>query len=145
MTFLASTINTLSLDTHGHLPLMIGGNIKERTVTVMKEIRDITREDGEQIAKTAIRKNNGKKQVSIRLLRELYRVDNKYWKTGDIDILPKRTELAEAIDSRFWSEIAGIARILTQKRLSVDTFAKCLELLGYEIVEDENDTPFENK
>ena len=77
-----------------------------------------------------------KKQVSIRLLRELYRVDNKYWKTGDTDILPKRTELAEAIDSRFWSEIAGLARIVTQKHFAVDTFAKCLELLGYEIVEE---------
>lgn len=78
-----------------------------------------------------------KKQVSIKLLRELYRVDNKYWKTGDVDILPKRTELAEEIDSEFWSEISSIAKIVTQKRLSVDTFAKCLELLGYEIVEAE--------
>lgn len=78
-----------------------------------------------------------KKQVSIKLLRDLYRVDNKYWKTGDTDILPKRMELAQAIDSEFWSEISSIARIVTQKRLSVDTFAKCLELLGYEIVEGE--------
>lgn len=77
------------------------------------------------------------KQVPIKLLRDLYRVDNKYWKTGDTDILPKRMELAEAIDSEFWSEISSIARIVTQKRLSVDTFAKCLELLGYEIVEEE--------
>lgn len=78
-----------------------------------------------------------KKQVSIKLLRELYRVDNKYWKTGDTDILPKRRKLAKAIDSKFWGEIGGIARIVTQKCLSVDTFAKCLELLGYEIVEGE--------
>lgn len=78
-----------------------------------------------------------KKQVSIKLLRELYRVDNKYWKTGDIDILPKRNGLAEAIDSRFWSEICSIASIVTQKHLPVDTFAKCLDLLGYEIVEGE--------
>lgn len=77
------------------------------------------------------------KQVPIKLLRDLYRVDNKYWKTGDTDILPKRMELAKAIDSEFWSEISSIARIVTQKRLSVDTFAKCLELLGYEIVEGE--------
>lgn len=78
-----------------------------------------------------------KKQVSIKLLRELYRVDNKYWKTGDTDILPKRMELAKAIDSEFWSEISSITRIVTQKHFSVDTFAKCLELLGYEIVEEE--------
>lgn len=78
-----------------------------------------------------------KKQVSIKLLRELYRVDNKYWKTGDVDILPKCHELAEAIDSIFWCEIKSIASIVTRKRLSVDTFAKCLEVLGYEIVEGE--------
>lgn len=78
-----------------------------------------------------------KKQVSIKLLRELYRVDNKYWKTGDVDILPKCIELAKAIDSKFWCEIKSIACIVTRKHFSVDTFAKCLELLGYEIVEVE--------
>lgn len=78
-----------------------------------------------------------KKQVSIKLLRELYRVENKYWKTGDTDILPKVNEYAEAIDSIFWCDISSIASIVTRKRLSVDTFAKCLELLGYEIAEGE--------
>lgn len=76
-----------------------------------------------------------KKQVSIKLLRKLYRVENKYWKTGDVDILPKCNDLAKAIDSIFWCEIRLIASIVTQKHLPVDTFAKCLELLGYEIVE----------
>ncbi len=82
-----------------------------------------------------------KKQVSIKLLSELYRVDNKYWKTGDVDILPKRRALAEAIDSRFSCEIADLATIVTQKHLPVDTYAKCLELLGYEITDEEREEP----
>ena len=80
-----------------------------------------------------------KRQVSIKLLRELYRVDNKFWRTGDADILPKRIELAEEVDPNFWCEIAAIARIVTQKHFSVDIFAKCLELLGYEIIKEEKE------
>ena len=80
-----------------------------------------------------------KKQVSIKLVSELYRVDNKYWKTGNVDILPKRIDLAKEIDERFWPEIANLATIVTQKRLSVDTYAKCLELLGYEITDEERE------
>ena len=76
-----------------------------------------------------------KKQVSIKLLRKLYRADNKYWRTGDTDALYKRMDLAKAIDSKFWGDIVSIAHIVTQKHLSVDTFAKCLGLLGYEIAE----------
>ena len=29
------------------------------------------------------------KEVYIKDIRELYRLSNKYWKTGDIDTLPK--------------------------------------------------------
>lgn len=78
-----------------------------------------------------------KRQVSIKLLRELYRVDNKYWKTGDADILPKLSNLAGKIDPNFWCEIESIATIVVRKHLSVDTFIKCLELLGYGIEEEE--------
>lgn len=78
-----------------------------------------------------------KKQVSIKLLRELYRVDNRYWKTGNVDILAKRKEFGKAIDPIFYYEIADLASIVTRKHLSVDTLAKCLELLGYEIMEEE--------
>ena len=70
-------------------------------------------------------------------IRELYRVDNKYWKTGDKDILPKRTELAKSIDDRFWSEVSGIARIVTQKHYPVAKLAEVLRMLGFKLEEGE--------
>lgn len=72
-------------------------------------------------------------------IRELYRVDNKYWKTGDKDILPKRTELAKSIDDRFWSEVSGIARIVTQKHYPVAKLAEVLRMLGFKLEEGEED------
>lgn len=72
-------------------------------------------------------------------IRELYRVDNKYWKTGDKDILPKRTELAKSIDDRFWSEVSGIARIVTQKHYPVAKLAEVLRMLGFKLEEGEEE------
>ena len=77
------------------------------------------------------------KTYSMRTLRELYRVDNKYWKTGDTDILPKRTELSRVIDPKFDYEIAGMARIATQSHLPVQSLADALAALGYVAVNDE--------
>ena len=66
-------------------------------------------------------------------LRELYRVDNKYWKTGDADILPKRTEIAMSISSRFWDKVAGIVSIATRKHLPIQNVIDALKLLGFEM------------
>ena len=74
--------------------------------------------------------------VSAEILRELYRVDNRYWKTGDVDILPKRRELAGLIDKTYYSEVAGIARIITQRRYPVAKLAEVLTLLGYEVEQE---------
>ena len=68
-------------------------------------------------------------------LRELYRVDNKYWKTGDIDILHKRMAVAEQIDEKFWSEILSIASLITRKHMPVNKFVEVLKVLGYEAEE----------
>ena len=65
-------------------------------------------------------------------LRELYRIDNKYWKTGDIDILHKRMAVAQQIDERFWSEISSIASLITRKHMPFNKFVEVLEVLGYE-------------
>lgn len=65
-------------------------------------------------------------------LRELYRVDNKYWKTGDIDILEKRFALAKDIDKKFWSEICSIASIVTRKHLPFNKLVEALRVFGYE-------------
>lgn len=72
-------------------------------------------------------------------LRELYRIDNKYWKTGDVDILPKRTEIAKSISGRFWDKVADVVSIATRKHLPVQNVIDALKLLGFEMdeVEDE--------
>ena len=77
--------------------------------------------------------------IPIKTIRELYRVDNKYWKIGDIDILPKRRELGQKVDEEFYSEICGIARIVTQKHYPVKKLIEVLEMLGYEIEKEEEE------
>ena len=68
-------------------------------------------------------------------LRELYRVDNKYWKTGDIDILHKRMAVAQQIDERFWSEISSIVALITRKHMPFNKLVEALSVLGYEAEE----------
>lgn len=77
--------------------------------------------------------------IKIDTIQELYRVDNKYWKTGDTDILPKRTEVAQSIDKRFWSEVSGIAHIVTQKHYPVAKLAEVLRMLGYNVEGGKNE------
>ena len=64
-------------------------------------------------------------------LRELYRVDNKYWKTGDVDILDKRAGLAREIDKRFWSEILSLTALATKKHLPLKVLVEVMKLYGY--------------
>lgn len=75
----------------------------------------------------------------LKTLRELYRVDNKYWKTGDTDILPKRLDLAKQVDKDFWSEISAITSIATRTHKSVQDLVNALSALGFEIEEVELD------
>lgn len=69
-------------------------------------------------------------------LRELYRVDDKYWRTGDVDILDKRVDLARRVDQRFWSEVSGITSIVTRKHLPISTLVDALKVLGFEMKTD---------
>lgn len=66
-------------------------------------------------------------------LRELYRVDNKYWKTGDTDLLDKRINLAKSIDEKFWCEVASMTAVATRKHLPVQTLVNALKVLGFEM------------
>ena len=68
-------------------------------------------------------------------LRELYRIDNKYWKTGDVDILPKRTQIAMRISDRFWNAVATTVSIATRKHLPIQNVIDALKLLGFEMDE----------
>lgn len=70
-------------------------------------------------------------------LQELYRIDNKYWKTGDADILPKRSEIAMSISSRFWDAVETTVSIATRKHLPIQNVIDALKLLGFEMDEAE--------
>lgn len=70
-------------------------------------------------------------------LRELYRIDNKYWKTGDVDILPKRNQIAMSISNRFWDKVAATVSIATRKHLPIQNVIDALKLLGFEMGESE--------
>lgn len=69
-------------------------------------------------------------------LRELYRVDNKYWKTGDVDILEKRTALAMRIDKKYWDSIASLATFTTRQRLPFNKLVDAMRIMGYEPYEE---------
>ena len=75
-----------------------------------------------------------KRTVSMDLIREMYRIENKYWKTGDVDIIEKMHNTARQIDPKYYSEISGIARIVTQEHRPVYVLADALKALGYEVV-----------
>ena len=68
------------------------------------------------------------KTYKLTTLRELYRVDNKYWKTGDVDILDKRLMLAQEIDSEYWSEIQAITALTTRKHKPFNALVEALRL-----------------
>ena len=68
--------------------------------------------------------------TNIKTLRDLYRVDNKYWKTGDTDYLSARTKFAMEIDERFWSEVQGIVSVATRKHLPIKSVIAALKPLG---------------
>ena len=65
-------------------------------------------------------------------LRELYRVDNKYWKTGDVDILEKRTSIAKRIDEKYWDNITNLTAFTTKQRLPFNKLVDAMRIMGYE-------------
>lgn len=73
-------------------------------------------------------------------LRELYRVDNKYWKTGDVDILDKRCALGKRIDDKFWSEILSLTALTTRRHLPFNVLVDALKLYGYVVEEQQEES-----
>lgn len=81
-----------------------------------------------------------KQKYSEAAIRELYRIDNKYWKTGDVDILAARMNAAKRISERFYAEVGGIVSIATRTGKPLKTVIDALEVLGFEMEgEDETD------
>ena len=64
-------------------------------------------------------------------LRELYRVDNKYWKTGDIDILDKRMALAKKIDEKLWDYVTSLTSLVTRRKKPFNVLVEAMKVLGY--------------
>ena len=79
-----------------------------------------------------------------RTLRELYRVNGKYWKTGDTDLLDKVVLLAEKIDKRHWDRINAIVTLATQNHRPVQTVIDALALFGYEMEAEERSKETKN-
>lgn len=64
-------------------------------------------------------------------LRELYRVDNKYWKTGDVDILDKRMALAKEIDGKLWDCVTNLTAFVTRRKKPFNVLVEAMKVLGY--------------
>lgn len=77
-------------------------------------------------------------RISMKTLSELYRVSNKYWRTGDTDILPKEVEIARTVCDEYWSEIMDITRIVTRKHYPVKKLAEVLKVLGFDVEEEDD-------
>ena len=75
----------------------------------------------------------------MQTVRELYRVDAKYWKTGDVDILPLRSSLSDSLDKRFGYELINIMSVVTRKHYPVQRFVDVCKLLGIELEEDDDE------
>ena len=76
------------------------------------------------------------KQVELKTVKELYRVDKKYWETSDTDLLDKDLALSEEIDHEFWAEITHVFTLAIRRRIPLKTLIVILGLYGYEIVEE---------
>lgn len=72
-------------------------------------------------------------------LQEMYRLSNKYWKTGDTDFLTVRNQIASNIDDRHWGEITSIMNITVRKHLPLQTAVDALALFGYKCIDTENE------
>ena len=70
-------------------------------------------------------------------LRELYRVTNKYWRTGDTDLLSKKHELCMRIDGVHWAGIADTVSFATLLHKPFETVVDVLALFGYEMERSE--------
>lgn len=87
--------------------------------------------------------------MNIRLnkkdLDEAIRLEKKYWKTGDTDLFPaikKAEEMAlDTYDSLSRTELADIISAITRHILSTpyEAYYKILEILGYKIVDEQNE------
>jgi len=77
------------------------------------------------------------KYYAYKQLDDIYRLRNKYWKTGDTDFLNPSYDIAKEIDSQFWDTILSIVDFTTRKHLPKQAVITALAIFGYECVEGE--------
>ena len=83
-------------------------------------------------------------QIKIKkdTLLELIRVYRKYWKTGDTDLLDKKTNLCFELEKQTsekidWSDFSELVGVFTKWNLNLDDekIIYILELIGIKVVE----------
>ena len=73
------------------------------------------------------------------LIDEFIRVDKKYWKTGDVDILDKTINITKDIELKtnkdwcIWNELLGG---LCRLNVSSNCIYGILETIGFEVVDE---------
>lgn len=74
---------------------------------------------------------------NLKDLKDLYRICNKYWKTGDIDYLAARHTVSRNMSDEEWLIIENIVGFVTRKHFPVKTALDVLEMLGFKSKESE--------
>ena len=127
-------ISPLIVCTHATWSFITGKYARRQSVFVQNglDYSNKSMEVGEMVMSERINANH---KISYRMVCELYRLENKYWKTGDTDILPKCNQVAMEMDERSWSDIKSILRIVILKHYPIKKFAEALSLLGFDVEE----------
>ena len=87
-----------------------------------------------------------KKEISKKILTELIRVDRKYWTTGDVDILAKKSELAKVLAQQYYYRgqynifgsisYGDLVSSYNQLGLTYEEIYKQFEGLGFVLLEE---------
>ena len=76
------------------------------------------------------------KKISKNLIDEFIRVCKKYWKTGDVDILDKKINIAKDIEletNKCWPIWEGFLESLCRFNVSSNCIYDILETIGFEV------------
>lgn len=73
----------------------------------------------------------------IKDLKEVYRIERKYWSTGDVDVLPAISNASKKIDPMNTNIANDLAKITYFRGGTFQTLVDALKLFGYEPEEEE--------
>ena len=75
-------------------------------------------------------------KYKIKDLKELYRLERKYWSTGDVDVLPATSIASKKIDPRNFGFASDLAKITYYRGGTFQTLVDALKVFGYEPEEE---------